>query len=100
MEVMSFKNGCTVSVPDNVAVLFASNSEGSERVEGVLHGDKCTVADLTLHMVEKIYSELDDELRSQFINGFVVIVQKRLPKNMQISSVTIRKGVSPEDDDE
>lgn len=100
MEVMSFKNGCTVSVPDNVAVLFASNSEGSERVEGLLRGDRCTVADLTLHMVEKIYNDLDDELRSQFIRAFVEIVQRKLPKNMQINSITVRKGVGPEDDDE
>ena len=100
MEVMEFKNGCTVTVPDNVAVLFASTSEGSERVEGVLRGDRCTVADLILHMVEKIYSDLDDELRSQFIYAFVEIVRSKLPKNMQINSITVRKGVSPEADDD
>lgn len=100
MEVMEFKNGCTVTVPDNVTAIFGSNAEESGRIEGFVKGDQATVGDITLHMVEKIYNDLDDEQRSQFIRAFVEIVQKRLPKNMQISSITVRKGVSPEDDDE
>lgn len=97
---MEFKNGCVLTVPENVTVVFGSNAEGSERVEGVVQGDQCTAGDLILHMVEKIYNDLDDERKVQFIRAFVEIIQSNLPKNMQISSVTVRKGVSPEDDDD
>ena len=97
---MEFKNGCTLTVPDNVTVVFASNAEGRDNVEGLLQGDQSTAGDLVLHMAEKIYNDLDDYQKVQFIQGFVEIVQSKLPKNMQISSITVRKGVSPEEDDE
>ena len=100
MEVMEFKNGCTLTVPDNVTVVFASHAEGRDNVEGLLQCDQSTAGDLVLHMAEKIYNDLGDEQKVQFIRAFVEIVQKRLPKNMQISSITVRKGVSPEEDDE
>lgn len=100
MEVMEFKNGCTVTVPDNVTAIFGSNAEESGRIEGFVKGDQATVGDITLHMVEKIYNDLDDEQRSQFIHAFVEIVQSKLPKNMQINSITVRKGAKPEDDND
>ena len=100
MEVMEFKNGCTVTVPDNVTAMFGSNAEESGRIEGFVKGNQSTAGDLVLHMAEKIYNDLDDYQKVQFIQGFVEIVRSKLPKNMQISSITVRKGVSPEEDDE
>ena len=97
---MEFDNGCTITVPDNVTVMFASNAEGSERLEGVMKGDLCTAGNLTLYMVDKIYNNLDDEQRAQFIRGFTEIIRKKLPKNLQFTSVTIRKGVSPEEEED
>ena len=98
--IMEFKNGCVLTVPENVTVVFASNAEGRDNAEGLLQGDLLTAGDLVMHMVKKIYNNLDDGQKVQFIQGFVEIIQSKLPKNVQISSVTVRKGVSPEDDDE
>ena len=97
---MEFDNGCTLTVPDNVTVVFASNAEGSEAIEGLMQGDMCTAGNITLHMVDKIYNDLDDDQKAQFIRGFAEIVQKKLPKNVQFTSVTVRKGVSPEEEND
>jgi len=100
MEVVEFKNGCTLTVPEDVAAIFCSASEETNKAEGIIKGEQCIIGDLIIHMVEKYYTDLDDDLKIQFVKTCVEIFQKRPAKNMQISSVTMRTVVKPEDEDE
>ena len=100
MEVMSFKNGCTVSVPDKVTAVFLSSKEGTNNVQGTFHGEVHTVADIVLHAAEKIYNELYDHDKRKFIEAFAEFIQKNPPEGVQVSTVSIRKNATPEDDDE
>lgn len=100
MEVMEFKNGCTVTVPDNVTVVFLSSKEGTNNVQGTFHGDIRTVADIALYAAENIYNNLYDQDKVKFIEAFAEFIQKNPPEGVQVSTVRIRKNVKPEEDDE
>lgn len=100
MEVMEFKNGCTLTVPDNVTVVFLSSKEGTNNVQGTFRGDVRTVADIVMHAAEKIYNELYDRDKRKFVEAFAEIIQKNPPEGVQVSTVSIRKNATPEEDDE
>lgn len=76
MEVMEFKNGCTVTVPEDVTVVFLSSKEGTNNVQGTFHGDVHTVADIVLHAAEKIYNELYDRDKRKFIEAFAELFRR------------------------
>lgn len=97
---MEFKNGCTLSFPDKVTVVFLSSKEGTNNVQGTFHGDVRTVADIVLHAAEKIYNELYDRDKRKFVEAFAEIIQKNPPEGVQVSTVSIRKNEKPEEDDE
>ena len=100
MEVMEFKNGCTVSVPDKVTVVFLSTKEGTNNVQGTFRGDIRTVADIVLHAAEKIYNELYDHDKRKFIEAFAEFIQKNPPEGVQVSTVSIRENAKPEADND
>ena len=100
MEVMEFKNGCTLPVPDKVTVVFLSTKEGTNNVQGTFRGDIRTVADIVLHAAEKIYNELYDHDKRKFIEAFAEFIQKNPPEGVQVSTVSIRKNATQEADND
>ena len=100
MEVMEFKNGCTVSCPEYVHAIFASVEDGGDKMEGFVTGDTRTVCNMILQLAEKCYKDLTDGDKVQFTEAVIAMIQRNPAKNMTLNTVKIVRGAKPEADDE
>ena len=98
MENQEFRNGCVITIPDDVTVVFISSENGTNNAQGTFYGDATTLANLVLHLVERIYDKLHDEHKRQFVEAIAEMIQKNPPEGVQVSTVTIRTNAKPEDE--